>query len=1604
LTNSYTFQILDPNNLVSAAIKSSITVDAQYVIGLISRYLSWNGTIDFAVEIRPAAELTWSDADGLLPSIVQTSWTGRAWTNDTLTEALTGFDPNPNRPDAGLTIYLADDGTIRNYGAPVWFDPNPGFETNPAVPAGTDDFVGILTHEIFHSLGFINYTQEWAAKMVAAGDISYFTGAQSGALFGGAIPFRTGFDHYGYAQDPAIPISRGLMYEIGNYERNRFDIGRIDLAMLADMGYTIKSYDGLSLFELVDTATSLTGTGAAETLYGDYHGNVLSGLAGNDRIDAGAGNDQLSGGDGNDLLTGGPGVDSFDGGANLGDDPVTVYGDRISFAEASATQGAVADLRTGIISNDGFGNSETMVNIESLGAGTAFGDTFNGDDNRNALLGSKGDTLNGHGGDDIIQITAAAAVAGGAGTDLLELFSNGGFYLPDGNGDGMAELAQAMVNPWTVDLGLGRIFDGYGNSGSVAGIENVTASAIGGNIFGDDNANVLTGRSGGDLLFGRGGADTLDGGDGPDQLYGGAGDDTIRGGAASDILGVDGPGTDVAEGGAGDWDRLIVSYGDAIGNIVMTMPAAYPGGGLSGSIAGPDRSLGYNGIEIFEVTTGSGNDIVWGAGDNSAFPGSGNVYKLGDGDDLFHSMGGTDTVDAGAGVDGFSGTMGANGAGISWSLQPTIFPGTQNFYRNFEYFLSLTTGNGADNITTADLDRADTLILGGNGDTATLWNGHDSVNGGAAGAGATDSGFDTLILNYGAATGGVHNVGSLTGNAAGHSGQFSDDSTRSATFQAIDRFLIATGSGNDNITTGTGNDEIRTGAGADTLAAGGGNDLLDGGSGADSMTGGTGDDLYFVDNESDTVTEAAGEGTDEVRTGLAAYVLAANVETLTGTAATGQNLTGNSGNNLLNAGGGNDVLHLEAGGDDIVNGGQGNDSIHFGESFRAADQVDGGAGFDTLLLLGNYSAGVTLAATTLKDVERISLLSFGLVGYTLVTNDANVAAGQVLEIDGSTLGALETLSFDGRAETNGTFNITGGAAMDILFGGAGNDVFSGGGGSDRFFGGGGSDTMTGGAGDDFYQVEQAGDVVIEAAGEGVDEVDTNLAVYSLAGLANVENLVGARAAGMTLTGNGLANAITGFTGNDVIDGGAGADTMRGGLGNDVYYVDDSGDQAFETAGEGIDEIRTSLASASLAAYANVENLTGTLASGQTLTGSAANNVVTGNAGNDILRLQDGGDDIVFAGAGNDNIFFIGALTSADIVNGGAGVDTLVLQGPYGALTLMANITEIENISLLGGNNVNFGEPGTNRYDYVLTTNDANFAAGVQARINGSALLEGEDFTFNGSAETNASFVVYGGKGVDTLTGGLGNDIFFYAEERFASGDTVNGAAGYDGMFLRGNYTIDFNAPGYTGLFTNIENLTLTSATDERYARGGGTEFDYALTLSDAIVGAGQTLTVSGALLMATETMILDASLETNGILRLFGGKSADTLKGGAQADYLHGNLGADTLSGGGGADLFRYDNVAESNSASMDHILDFTPGTDRIELSRIDANTLVGGDQAFSWIGSSVFSGVAGQLRAFESGGSWFVEGDTNGDGVADLVIQLTLQGPTPLGVGDFIP
>src|SRR5690606_16015962 len=147
-------------------------------------------------------------------------------------------------------------------------------------------------------------------------------------------------------------------------------------------------------------------------------------------------------------------------------------------------------------------------------------------------------------------------------------------------------------------------------------------------------------------------------------------------------------------------------------------------------------------------------------------------------------------------------------------------------------------------------------------------------------------------------------------------------------------------------------------------------------------------------------------------------------------------------------------------------------------------------------------------------------------------------------------------------------------------------------GNDTLPGSPGDDVLQGLAGNDRYTVNSAGDLVVEAPGEGTDAVLTTLSSYTLP--ANVENRAFIGTGAFTGTGNALANAMTGGSGNDLIqglggddllnggagddeldggagndtlNGGAGADLMTGGLGNDRYQVDNAGDQVVEAAGE-----------------------------------------------------------------------------------------------------------------------------------------------------------------------------------------------------------------------------------------------------------------------------------------------------------------------------------------------------------------------------------------------------------------------------------------------------
>jgi Ca2+-binding RTX toxin-like protein len=139
------------------------------------------------------------------------------------------------------------------------------------------------------------------------------------------------------------------------------------------------------------------------------------------------------------------------------------------------------------------------------------------------------------------------------------------------------------------------------------------------------------------------------------------------------------------------------------------------------------------------------------------------------------------------------------------------------------------------------------------------------------------------------------------------------------------------------------------------------------------------------------------------------------------------------------------------------------------------------------------------------------------------------------------------------------------------------------------------------------------------------------------------------------------------------------------------------------------------------------------------------------------------------------------------------------------------------------------------------------------------------------------------------------------------------------------------------------------------------------------------------------------------IENLNGSNFNDTLAGNGGANVLRGLAGRDTLSGGAGADRFVYAATSESVvGANRDVITDFTQAqANKVDLSLIDADTGTAGNQAFTFIGAGLYTGVAGQLRYSAVGGVTTIAGDVNGDGASDFHIALT--GTLALVASDFV-
>ena len=1119
-------------------------------------------------------------------------------------------------------------------------------------------------------------------------------------------------------------------------------------------------------------------------------------------------------------------------------------------------------------------------------------------------------------------------------------------------------------------------------------------------IYGTPSAETLSGTVGSDAIYGDAGADTLQGGDNNDVLDGGLGADRLEGGAGDDIYIVDDGGDQVVEQANQGTDEVRTALAD------YTLGADVEN--LTGTLAGTQslRGNALNNVvtgnvarDWFYMQSGGNDQVVGNAGSDLIFFGS--------------TLDAGDRVDGGADVDAvyIQGhyTLNTGTLNLTGVEQFTALSGTDNRYGDpgtSLYNYSITTadssfsGGGRVVMHGGNLVAGEYFTFNGAAETDAWYYviagwGVDSMTGGAGndvfyfdkdgryatgdtvvgGAGTGDeiimrgaysvafgagsfTGVEKLTLSSGSAYATTFNYDVSTHQSNVAAGQTL--TVNASSLLAGETFTFSGSAETDgylHITGGAGADLLTGGSLADTILGGLGNDTLNGGAGADTLDGGAGDDLYLVDNGSDAIVEQASQGIDEVRSTAADYTLAAQVENLTGTLATGQTLRGNVLDNVITGGAGNDNLWLQAGGGDKAVGGAGNDIAFFGGSHGAGDEFDGGDGSDTALFQGNTV--VAAADIRLFNVESISMLagtntSWGDPGtnrysYTFTTTDATAAAGVQVKVNGSALLAGENLTFNGAAETNGSFLIYGGSGTDILTGGAGNDIFHFD--KDNRFATG--DRVTGGAGTD--ELLLLGNYTLAFAADALTGIEklsiasgqtkygtpfsyvltthnSNVAAgqtltVSASPLLAGERLTFSGAAETdgyfhitggvdadTLTGGALADTIVGGLGNDTLTGGAGADTLDGGAGDDVYFVDNSADQVIEQSGQGNDEVRSSAADYTLAA--NVEKLTGTLGTGQTLRGNATDNIVTAGAGTGTnwFWLQSGGADTATGASGAD-VFLMGAsLGAGDVISGGAGTDQVALQGNYNLTLSATQFNSIESIGLLAGNDQRFGDPGTGSYSYALTLNDANVAAGTQFTIDGSLLRAGENLTVNASAETNGSFVMWGGLGTDTLTGGAGNDTFYFAFGKFGASDVLTGGAGSDALYLRHGLTATIGA----GQLNGIETIGFTAGT-------AGVTANYNLTASNANLAAGATMTVAGGALLATEALTFNASAETDGYYNMTGGAAGDVLTGGALADTIAGAAGIDTLRGGAGADR-----------------LDGGDGDDILE-SGLGADQLVGG-------------------------------------------------------------
>ncbi|MBK6850239.1 MAG: peptidoglycan DD-metalloendopeptidase family protein [Burkholderiales bacterium] len=1281
-----------------------------------------------------------------------------------------------------------------------------------------------------------------------------------------------------------------------------------------------------------------------------------------------------------------------------------------SFGRSNGTRGWAADVGLGYEA-DGWKATATtaFVKIEQSGGltyGMANGAALNLNLGTQAMDGAVGGTAN-----DVVTAGTklGAMLEGNAGNDTLtggagDDWLSGGAgidVLAGGDGDDTL-LIDSQDVPASLNGGNGFDIAVVTGSGSV--VLDLAIGAFEAAVGGSGDDELTTSGGGRVILAGEGGADFLMGGMGADVLTGGRGTDNINGSGGNDIYVF----------GIGDGSDMISDYAGFEGTTSTTRETGLiytrsdPTGSdfarwvNNGVVPSGMSFLMGPGYEISNMLWLGGLINVWYSKTTTTI-----VYSPRDG--------GTDTLVFGAGIQGASLMAESIGANLTIGVHDVLVPGaeataaTDNItlwdwlnspYRietvrfddgTSESLANWRVGSGNNDEVWGDSVTSDRLFGAGGDDYINGDGGADTMHGGTGSdyfvvdnvkdeivefqsEGIWDNvessvsytlsaNVEGLTLNGNAAINATGNSqpNTLVGNSASNilNGGLGAD----AMFGGLgdDTYVVddysdivseAVGEGNDtiaasisvdlrysglnveNITLTGYDDSSATGNdGNNKLLGNFGSNFLDGGLNADTMSGGFGDDHYLVDNAGDVVTEVLSEGHDFVEATVNGYTLGANVEDLLllGSASSG------SGNELNNYIWGNSLANT-------LYGRAGDDRL-YGE--LGADTLIGGAGNDTYVLKDALDKITELAGEGIDRVIRASTLPASF----------NIDLNAYANVENADLLGVDNANITGNALNNSLY---GNGGNNVLTGGAGNDALGGYAGADTLDGGVGNDSMGGGEGNDTYVIDSAGDVIYEYANEGIDVVRSSIA-YTLG--ADLENLVLTGAVAVNGTGNTLANSLSGNAAANVLDGGTGADTLIGGDGSDTYTVDNVADVVTETnataATGGTDTVN---ASVTYTLAANVENLTLSGVAAINGTGNGVNNLINGNAAGNVLNGLVGADTMV-GGLGNDT-YYVDNVGDVVTETAGAGSDFV-----YSYVSYILP-TEVENLRVLStgavnatgntlgnsiyagdGNNVLDGKEGADYVSYQYALAGVNVTLGLTtAQLTGGSgtdtILNFEHFVgsnFNdvvvGDAGSNS---LNGLGGADTMTGGLGNDVYgvdnigdVVVELAGGGSDQVNSYISYTmGAEIEIGRVIGAGALNLTG---NALNNTLYAG-DGNNIIDGGAGSDILSYATNVSMGATVNLNLTTA--QATGGSGTDT---IRNIEHLWGSNFNDAFTGNANANVFNGGLGADSMTGGAGDDAYYVENagdvVVELAGGGVDTVytyIDYTLGAE-VEQGRVFA-------------------------------------------------------------------